>query len=240
MRYELLLFLYGWLLTAASGQTIPPDSSESTAQYALARYQEASSNVEQLYNGIEYIGYDTRLKVHPYFASDSFQTGFVQHGGKTFSVPMLYDIVSDVIVVRHPSAYRVALQSAEIESFSWLSHTYVRLLERANPGLTTGFYDLLYTGPSQLLARRIKTIQINTTSNGDYGVFDPKTTYYIRKKDKDRYYPVKNKKMVLEVLSDRKKELVAYARKQKLRFRPDPEQAIIKLTQQYDELNKPL
>ena len=46
--------------------------------------------------------------------------------------------------------------------------------------------------------------------------------------------------MLLNVLSDKKKQLVAYARKQKLTFRPDPEAAILKLTQQYDELNKAL
>lgn len=240
MRYALLLLLYACLLSPAQAQTADPDSlaSVTPAQYAIARYDRTYSDNEQLASGSEYIGYDRRLRVHPYFGSDSLISGRVQYRGKTFLVPMRYDLVSDVVVIQHTTGHGIILQSDKIRSFSLLGHTYIRPADTSSRDLRPGFYDLLYTGPTQLLARRTKTVLLNPAAPGGYGQFDSTTTFYVRKNG--RYQAVKNKKRLLEVLGDRKKQLVAYARKQKLRFRPDPEPAILRLTQQYDALNNPL
>jgi hypothetical protein len=103
--------------------------------------------------------------------------------------------------------------------------------------MPTGFYDQLYSGPTRLLARRTKEILVNPTSF-NYGLYDPKTTYYIWKNG--RYFPAKTRRAFLALLGDRRKQLMSYARQQKLKFRPSPEKAFLQLTQQYDQLNSSL
>ena len=240
MRYGFLFLFCGWLSQSAYGQIARSDSAllATATQFAITRYEQSRGGNEQLFNGIEHVGYDPRLKGNPYFQSDSIQTGTVLSNTNVFSIRMLYDIVRDVVVVEHPAGYRMSMNGEKVQSFSFLNHSYVWLADSASRGFTTGYYDRLYNGATPLLARRTKVVVINPSQGNGYGLFDPKTAYYIRKDG--RYQPVKTKKMLLKVLVDRKKQLVAYARKQKLRFRPDPETAIIQLTQYYDELTTSL
>ena len=235
MRSTFLLFFY-LLFTVAQGQVV--DSTSKQVAVALARNEATNSNPEWLYNGIEYIGYDRRLKVHPFFESDTMENGAIQASGQVFTLPMLYDIVRDEVVLAHPTGYRMALFSDRIQSFLFLNHTFVRMADSTNQGLPTGFYDLLYNGPTQVVARHKKEITINPSVSGGYGVFEPKTTYYLKKSG--RFYLVKNKRALYTLLEDRKKELAAFARKEKLQFKPTMDDAFIKLAKAYDALNQSL
>ena len=82
----------------------------------------------------------------------------------------------------------------------------------------------------------MKKIALNSAANQGIGQFEPKVAYYIRRNG--QYQSVKNKRTVLAVLADRKKELTAYIRTQKIRFKPDPEPAIVAVARYYDELGK--
>lgn len=237
MRSTFLLFFCCLLCAIAQAQAI--DSTARTAtQYDLARYEATNSGPERLYNGIEYIGYDRRLTVHPFFGSDSMQNGSIYAGEQVFTIPLLYDIVRDEVVLAHPTGYRMALHSDHIQSFSVQGHTFIRRADSTRQGLPTGFYDLLYDGPTQLLARHTKTIVVNPSANGTYGVFDPKTTYFIRKLG--HYFPIKNKRTLLTVLDDGKKQLTASMRKEKLKFKLTIDDSFGKMARYYDELSHTL
>ncbi|MBO0934845.1 hypothetical protein [Fibrella aquatilis] len=229
MRSTFLILFYFLFHTIARGQT-----ADSTGKQIVL----VNGNPERLYSGIEYIGYDRRLKVHPFFESDTMQNGAIQANGQVFALPMLYDIVRDEVVLAHPTGYRMALFSDRIQSFSFLNHTFVRMADSTKHGLPTGFYDLLYNGPTQLVARHKKEILINPSVSGGYGVFDPKTTYYIKKSG--QFYVVKNKRALFNLLEDRKKQLAAFARKERLQFKPNMDDAFMKLAKAYDELNQSL
>lgn len=235
MRFTLSLFCFGFLWQGAAGQSVAvgPDSSRLTAaRQAILRYEQVSHTDERLYDGPEYISYDRRLTGHAFYPTDTLQEGQVAYKGGLFTVPMLYDIVKDVVVVVHTSGYRMTLHSDRVPRFSLRNHTFIRL-DSTGQEMQTGFYDLLYDGPTQLLARRTKVVLVNPTSFG-YGLYDPKTTYFIRKNG--HYTPVKNKRAFLALLGDHRKQLATYARQQKIRFRPSPETAFLKLTQYYDGL----
>ncbi|MBO0947797.1 hypothetical protein [Fibrella forsythiae] len=237
---HVLFNLLGLCLLAQSvlGQSTGRDSSPVTtaARQAVDRYDQVSATLEHLYDGPEYISYDRRLTGHAFFPTDTMQDGMVFYEGRQFAVPLLYDIVKDVVVVVHTSGYRIALHSDRVERFSLKNHLFIRI-DSIGQNMPEGFYDLLYDGPTQLLARRKKNILVNPNSFG-YGIYDPKTTYYLRKNG--RYFQAKNKRGLLTLLADRRKELASFARRQKLSFRPSPETAFLKLAQQYDELTKPL
>ncbi|MBO0936808.1 hypothetical protein J2I47_09660 [Fibrella sp. HMF5335] len=230
------LFLFCCLFyTIAQGQTV--DSTGKSVAFALARYEALNNNPERLYNGVEYISYDRRLTGHSFFASDSMQNGSIQANGQVFALPLLYDIVRDEVVLAHPTGYRMALLSDRIQGFSVQGHTFIRV-DSTQQGLPTGFYDLLYNGPTQLVAHHTKAIVINPSANGTYGVFDPKTTYYIKKSG--RFYPIKNKKTLFVVLENNKKQLTAFTRKEKLKFKQDIGTTFIKLAKANDELTQSL
>ena len=237
MRFACSLLLCS-LITSVFAQVAGSDSAilKQASQYALARYEQLDGGRDRLYNGYEYVGYDPRIRGHSFFEDNNWQNGSVLFDGRAYSaVPMLYDIVRDVVVIEHGAGFRMTMRSDQVKTFSLLNHTFVRLSDTTSQGFRTGFYDLLYDGPTQLLARRTKTILINPSVTSGFGEFDAKAMYYIHKGN--HYYPVKNKKTLLAVLTDHKQELVSYARKQKIRFRPDPEPAILALTQQYDKLS---
>ena len=66
--------------------------------------------------------------------------------------------------------------------------------------------------------------------------FRIKERFYVVKEN--RCYPVKNKRALLNLFPDKKKELSRYAREQKLNFRKWPEQAFVTIVKQYETLNK--
>jgi hypothetical protein len=234
-----LLFLFGLLSLDVSGQQIEPDTTllKKSTQYALARYQQSERGNDRLYNGFEHTGYDPRLKGDPYFEVKDFQPGTLQFDGREFTaVPMLYDLVRDVVTVEHEAGFRVSLRPDKLPSFSFRNHQFIRLIDSTTLHLSPGFYDLLYNGPTQLLAKRVKKIAINSSVSQGVGQFEYKVTYYIRRNG--LYQPIKNGRTLLASLEDRKKELAAYIKAQKLRFKPDPEPAIVAVARYYDELGK--
>lgn len=236
MRFLVSLCCFSLFVQNASSQSASTDSSfvSAAARYAVAQHAQISNTLERLYNGPEYIGHDRRLTGHAFFPNDTMQEGQVAYEGREFTVPLLYDIVKDEVMVVHPSGYRMALHSDRVTTFTTMDHTFIRL-DTVKQAMPTGFYDLLYRGTTQLLARRIKVILVNPTTLS-YGSYDPRTTYYIRKNG--HYFPVKTKRAALAVLADRRKQLQAFLRQRKIRFKRMPEIAILALVQQYDELNK--
>jgi hypothetical protein len=238
MRFTLFLSCFGLLLRSAAGQSTAADSTVSmAARQAIARHEQVHSSPEHLYNGPEYISYDRRLTGHPFFPTDTMLDGRVTYEGTEYAVPLLYDIVKDVVAVNHTSGYRVGLHPERVQQFQVKNRQFIRL-DSSKQAMPTGFYELLYNGPTQLIARRTKVIVINPSPSLGYGLYDPRTTYYVRKNG--LYTAVKTKRALLKLLTERRRPLAAYARQQKLRFRPSPETALLKLAQQYDALNRSL
>ncbi|MEZ0542079.1 hypothetical protein [Fibrella arboris] len=239
MRFLFTLVWGSLLLVPAHGQSTSRDSTgltRSALAVALARHDQVSTTPEHLYDGPEYISYDRRLTGHAYYPNDTMQQGQITYKGTRFDVPMLYDIVKDVLIVVHYSGYRLALHSDQVQTFTYTGHTFIRL-DSAAQGMPSGFYDVLYNGPTQLLARYKKEVLVNPTSFG-YGIFNPKTTYYLRKNG--QYVQIRTKRAILALLEDRRKQLATYSRQQKLKFRPSPVAAFLKLAQQYDALTNSL
>ena len=66
--------------------------------------------------------------------------------------------------------------------------------------------------------------------------FDQSVKYYIRKEGV--YYTVRSKGSVLKVLKSKKKELARYIKRRKLDFKHAPEEAIVAVVRQYEQLNE--
>ncbi len=212
---------------------------QHTAGLPVARYKEATALTQNLYNGRLYYIYDARQDEHQFFENRKWIKGNVFYDGQKYdSVQMLYDIVRDEVVIKHFNGDNLLLQSAKVKYFSLLNHNYERLLSGVDiePGMRTGFYDMLYTGKSRAIVRRIKQRQEKIVDKRVITLFPPKNFYYIWKDG--HYHSVHTRKSLMALFPEYQKMLKKSLREQNIRFRKERENAIVKTVALYDQLAK--
>ncbi|OQP66864.1 hypothetical protein A3860_00400 [Niastella vici] len=191
----------------------------------------------RLYNGIEHLGYAFKIKGHAYFLQRELQTGSVVYDGLEFvNVPMLYDLLKDQVVVQHFNGFtKIGLVHEKVTAFTLNGHHFIRLDSLLGPPIITGYYDEVYTGRLKVLVKRGKYIE-ETIKDELEREFIQKDLFFIQKEG--TYYAIKNYKGLLALLKDRSKEVRQYLRKNRIKYRKGPENAIVKATAYYDSLNK--
>ncbi|GAB2777048.1 hypothetical protein GCM10027275_20020 [Rhabdobacter roseus] len=238
------LCVIAWLWTSSwvQGQVVVRSSQDSTApgyQEALSLYRKATAESQHLYNGSRYFFYDKRAKTHPFFETENWEEGTVHYDGLLHeSIPMVYDILKDQVVIKHIRGYgNVQLNRDRVKYFRMLDHTFVWLQAEQNVGIRTGFHDLLYDGETKVWARRIKDRQERIDNMVVVVEFNAKNTYYLQQGGTFRV--IHSKKAFLNLLADQKKPLKRYLRQQKINYRQDRENALVKMTAYYDQLVRP-
>ena len=253
MRFFTFIFLLLILQKhIASGQTDPgfstrnPDkkspetfaASVKQTAFPVSLYKAATEQSQNLYNGRMYYVYDARMEEHQFFGDRKWQKGPIFYDGQRFdSIPMIYDINRDELVIKHFNGDALLLQSEKVEYFSKENHNFRRFEsgKDINPQMRTGFYDILYEGKSKVLARRTKQRQEKIVEKKVIALFPQKDFYYIYKED--RYYPVRSKKSVFAVFPDKKRELRKALREENIKYRKNRDAAITTIVVAYDSLN---
>lgn len=227
------------------GQTAQNDSAylQTTLNQTITSFNKLIGQQSRLYNGHEYQVYDRSIKGNALFPLDAetWELGSVNYDGIIYKdVPMMYDIYKDVVVVLLYNKFsRYSLLNERVHDFTLSDHHFVRVeadsLNNNNSGITTGFYDQLYGGRIEVLAKRTKTIQNSTNVTASLETyFIEKNEYYIRKGN--TYYSVSSQSSFLKVLKDKKNILQQYIRENQIKFRNDPENAMAKIASYYDHL----
>jgi hypothetical protein len=225
-------------------QTALTDSSsqQNALNNTLALYYGSVGKQSPLYNGMEYSFYDPTLKGTAYFLdTKAFTPGTIYYDRVLFSgVPMLYDEYSDqVVVLLYNHFTKFSLIKQKVTSFDFLDHHFVNIGADSlanNTIIKPGFYDELYKGKVQVLAKRSKNIQTSTGGQGQESYFNLVQEYYIRKNNV--YYSISSQGSLLDVLKDKKKDLQQYIRTNQIKFRREPEEAMVKIASYYDHLTK--
>jgi hypothetical protein len=207
---------------------------------AIDLYYQSLQTQSGLYNGSEYVPYETSLKEgHPYFDTTKMLNGSVFYNGMLYKdVPMLYDIIRDELIIQHYNkVFYLQLIKSKVDSFNLMSHAFVHMGRDSSrkDNLKEGFYDLLHDGKTKLYIRRYKDIQ---ESIPDFTVEKrvyAHTRYFIYKNNV--YNEVYSQASVLDVLSDKKMVLKQELRKQHIKFKKQREYAIKTMVEQYDALN---
>lgn len=214
-------------------------SAQLSTSNAIAFYNKFIGEDAHLFNGSEHSLYDFRIKGFAYFESNLLQSGIVNYDSVLYqNIKMGYDIVRDELTTnRYNQTFRITLVNEKIAYFSILNHYFVRLIQDSinKSIITTGFYDRLYNGKLKLFAKRQKKIiEKVTAEEGDQLWFEEHDGYFILRNNK--YFSVKDKKELFDFFKDRKKDLKKYLRKNKIKFKDDPELAILKSVEYYDQL----
>ena len=233
-----LIFLSGLVTVCVSSiaqDTADINVKKSELDSAVSLYYQYTDKQSRLYNGVEFLGYSPRIEGHAYFATDQWQTGSLIYDGMIYKdVPLLYDIFKDGLIVRHFNNYfRVGLVREKVKEFTLSDHHFIRIEidSLSNQPLTTGFYDVLYSGKIMAIAKRVKTISETITYQLEQK-FVQQDLYYIYADGK--YYPIRNSKELLRVFKDKGRDVRQYLSKNKIRYKKGPENAISKAVAYYD------
>ena len=203
----------------------------------IGLYYTALGEQAPIYNGNEYIEYAFTLQEgHPFFKSSVFTNADIYFDGMLFlGVPMLYDLIKDqVVILDFHNQYKINLPANKIQQFILSDHVFVRIVHNNFNEMNTGFYEELYKGKTGLFAKRGKEIIEKRGSNAIDNVVNSKNAYYVMKKD--IYYRFKNERSLLKILNDKKKEIQQYLKKNRVRYKDDPERTMIMAIEYYNRL----
>jgi hypothetical protein len=214
------------------GQSPPNDSLVQLAESrAIAFYHEYTGVESPLYYGRLNVPYDPKLKGSPYFQSAEIADGSVWYDHQPYSgIPMQYDQVRDQLIVEGLNGYLIVLYNDRVGEFTLYGHRFI-FLSRAVPD---GFYDLLESGKVTIYAKREKKIEESITGDEIIHTIAAKDFFYAVRDG--QFHSCGSQKSLLSLLVDRKKEIKTYMRSNRIRFKKNPEQAILKITAYYNQL----
>ena len=247
LRICFLCFLSFFFVNSSFSQAVAVDSMalDNTIARINSQFYTSIGEQSRLYNGHEYLPYDPRIKNNALFPYDAktWQTGEVNYDNVIYkNVPMMYDVYKDVVIVRLYNKFSMfSLLSNRVHDFAFANHHFIRLdadqINGSQSGITPGFYDQLYVGKIEILAKRGKTMQNSSNSLAAPETFFQATNDYYLKKE-NTYYKIGSKGSVLKLLKDKKSQIQQYLKQNNISYGDDPESAMAKMASYYDHLTK--
>lgn len=209
---------------------------------AASVYFQSLGEQSGVYRGTEYTGYPFRLKSgHQFFESADISYGSVFYDGVLYeNVPMRFDIIKDQLVVRYVDQVSgISLHNEKIDFFSIHNHNFIHIKgdNPNSPSIPPGFYDHVYNGGIDVLVNRSKGTLKEVSVEGNFITILKQKNNFFLKKD-GVYYPVENSGSVLKILGSKQKEIQEYLKKSNVKFRKDPENAIVRMVKYYDLLTE--
>lgn len=223
-----------WLLLlsfATEAQQIRDSTYVASAgNNAIQFYAQTIGSRSNLFNGIEYRDYVPLDEETPLLFSDVVYGSVVYDGERYDNVPMYYDIEKDVLLVSYPQGTKVQLLPERVSSFEMENRRFANLRDGK---VSPGYYEVLYDGNMKFYAHRDKELKLRQNGNETSHEFDYTVKYYILKNGV--YHTVKSKRSVLNLVSDRAKELKRSVRESKLKFGKNREKAITYILTRYEQ-----
>ena len=236
MEQKILLWLF---VLASSSSAYPQAGGDSTFLHAAVAntiniYKKTMGMQARLYNGSRYVPPDYTLEEHPYFRFDDWSTGDVFYDGEYFQdVPLMYDLQTDQLITEHLSSGQpIRLVWDKIQYFTIGGHHFRKISNATNGLPDTGLYDVLYAGPTMVVAKRQKLPREEIEAATIIRRFEERTRYFIFRDG--AFHPVKTKTSVLNVLEDRKQVLKKLLKQQGGRFADNREGLLKMLAETYD------
>jgi len=228
---------------ASLAQMSAADSSsrQSALNNAITLYNTSLGYQAPIFTGPEYYSYPPYIKGNACFLDvNAFTPGSVYYDGTLYShIFMLYDLYTDQVAIMLPNhVSKFNLLKERVKSFDFLKNHFINIdadTLNNNTILKSGYYDQLYKGKLEVLAKYAKSIQTSTSSiSGLENYFSSSKDYYLGKDNS--YQTINSQGALLDILKDKKKELKQYIKANKIRYRDNPEEAMVKIATYYDHL----
>lgn len=234
---SLFIVIYFCANNIVFSQSINHDPLKQVTENTITAYQKAIGAQSKLYRGLGFEFYDVTSKSSPYFKdSIAFTNGSVTYDGAVYkNIPLLYDLHKQLVVTYlYNNITKISLLNDYVTEFDVRGHHFINYKpDSVNRKMDAGYYDVIYNGKRQLLARRTKSRQ--EESQTLMKIFIPSTDYYIKMGDK--YIAVNSKSKLLDLLKDKKNELKKYISSANIDFSEDKEKSILKTVTYYDQIS---
>ena len=197
-------------------------------------------NNTSLYEGVLYELPRRSARSHQFYKNMFWATGQITFDGQRYqNVYLVYDILSDVLVVRNPHLVEFGVESLKInqykiDQFEIYEQHFRRFRSPIVPPEGEGFYQVLFEeGPIRLVAKRRKEEKIVGTTID----FKQRDRYYFF--FNDDYSPIKGKKSFYDLFPELKTRLRDYIKNHHLSIRSGNDRDLVKLTAYCYELLMP-
>ena len=233
-----VLIAFGLSVGVLYGQGIKQDTvfDDNDAKYVIEHYRSVLGNQLEVYNGAAYYLMPVAYKGSPYFMEEVHVIpGSVRYNGTWYpNFSLLYDIYTDVMVSAVKDSLFV-IRAEKVSDIYLAGHHFINLDAKNSYNIAPGFYDQLYDGKSQVLAKRIRTVRNSVTAQTVEVSYENEDVIYIKKGNS--YYPVDGKGSVMDVFKDKKKQLNQYLNDNNIRYKNDKELSVVKLSGYYDQIS---
>ncbi|MDR2811248.1 MAG: hypothetical protein LBB84_11975 [Tannerellaceae bacterium] len=216
----------------------------------LCRAQEEETNDYLLHAGVGAVIYSgkeeavyPRVREHPYLDTKQYREGTVCFDGRVYpKQQMRLNVYTDELIILLPdNRAGIVLPSERMDSavfspYAVFYHTPVQDEAKEQRSLPDkGYYARLHNGKFTVWKRQTKLIERVTNGMNIEQIFTSRTRYYVYKDG--RYRSVGNKRNLLKLFASKKKELNLYIRQQRLNFKDEPDDAIVRTVKYYESLN---
>lgn len=241
MKWLMMAVILSALHTSSVSQPAIVDTSLDPAfKNAVTFYNNSFGPELRLFNGKEYHEYLLPFKEgQPYFFSNIFSKGTVSYEGKTYeNVSILYNLVTDqVVILKYSGFSKIQLLKERVDAFSLSGHYFINIQNGSlsSPALRPGFYDIVASGKVSLLVKRTKRIQTDTKETVEIKVLS-KDHFFLR--NKNVYSEVDTKNAFLKQLKAKRKEIQQFIKQNGIRYRKNPEEAMVRILEYYNQIMK--
>lgn len=226
-----------------SGQSIQEDSilTRSALEHTLAVYYNQLGDQSPIYNGSLYRTYDLNFREgSPYFLGDKATPGgSVVYDSMLFTnIRLIYEDLRQILVVED-EGFKLQLVNERVSAFTIDGHHFVRIYPGSMySGLPdSGYFELRYPGVTSVLKWTKKKLREDlSVSQGLSRYVDETDSYYIYVGK--RWIYIKSKKDFLQILSDHRKEVQRFMKKNNLNYRKDRDNTIVQVAGYYDQIAK--
>ncbi len=236
--FAIVFICFGHQVSFAQTQS-EKDSQQLTIKNTVSLYFKSLGEQSGIYRGPGYIGYPYAIiNGHQFFESPNFAQGTIFYDGMLYqNIPMWYDLVKDQVVIQTLDSFSlISLHTERIDYFSLLGHYFIKISQDSSSSLSTGFYDQIYKGKTEVLVRRFKGTLEDVSTEGIFTkILKQKNVIYLKKQGK--YLSVLNSGSVLKALGNNQKEILNHLKKNAIKFKKDREKAIVMMVSYYDQLN---
>jgi len=228
--------LSAYLLFIAASPVFAQDDSSYNNVYHL--YMSSIGGASNLYNGTEYTATYPLTRGTPFLDAAGFQTGNISYQGVVYKdIPIAYDLVTNEIVIKGFKAQATKLDASKIDFFILPGHHFVRLKpsEENENRLPEDFYELLFDGNVKVYVKRKKQVERSFNAEEPYK-FGMYNAYFVY--SNGVYKQVSNRNSLLDVFRDKDDAVKTFIKDNKLDFKNDQEQAIVKTAEYYSKLKE--
>ena len=236
--FLIIAFLGCLTVTRAQRAIVDTNFYQISINNAIDQYHRSRGEQSALYNGVQHIGYSPLIEGHAYFETKEWQKGWVIYYGVLYkNVSLKYDLLNDEVVIQHPDAFHaIALLSENVKEFFLPGHLFVRIEQDSIIPLATGFYEKLATGTISTFVRKTKNIKEDIETRQIKRSFIDIDFYYALKDGV--YHSIKNRRSMLNLVGDKKKEIKKYLKKSKIKYSENPQLALVKIAEYYTQSNR--